>query len=190
MHDTLTVIKPALEKLYGSHNIGLTLFEQPSESSRWNKNVSLNSNEWSVVLQAVNSDTRFTELRDGIDKTMNFISDEMILECDFCAKIYSTQGNQMRLMVNDKDTPPLPLPPGQHAEPSSAAASSAKDPLEAEGASSDPGDSPGSVEQSLARRIHSSFLDKSTVAGGGLARPAVWNSSSKEGGSPEPRAWL
>jgi hypothetical protein len=54
----------------GSHNIGLTLFEQPSESSRWNKNVSSNSNEWSVVLQAVNSDTRFTELRNGIDKTM------------------------------------------------------------------------------------------------------------------------
>ena len=122
--DVMMVIKPALERYYANSHIGIALFDrdESSTSSDWCKKFNLNSNEWSTVQNSLNADSKFAALSKMVPERhlMLISSNNMMLECDFCAMVYAT-ATTLTLKTNKKDSPPILFP---EAESSSQEAES------------------------------------------------------------------
>ena len=115
----MTVIEPNLARYFQVGGIGFALFERGPSSSGWSKNLSLNTTEWSMVRASLDADLMLAELSAKVpEMPKSLISSNMVLECDFCAKIYATSTSQTTLQPNSTDSPPVPLP-GGCAKPSS-----------------------------------------------------------------------
>ena len=109
----MTVIEPNLARYFQVGGIGFALFERGPSSSGWSKNLSLNTTEWSKVRASLDADSKFAELSAKVpEMPKSLISSNMVLECDFCAKIYATSTSQTTLQPNSTDSPPVPIPGG------------------------------------------------------------------------------